>query len=86
LIYVEEDLRGEGVAILLRKPSPEGGGSWHGAIVVRGCRWSETSRGQSNQSSQRRGRQIRVSGLNTADDEDGITQEVSITGVGAPPF
>ena len=36
LIYVEEDLRGERVALLLRKPSPEGGGSWHGAIVVRG--------------------------------------------------
>ena len=35
LIYVEEDLRGEGVALLLRKPSSEGGGSWHGAIVVR---------------------------------------------------
>ena len=30
LIYVEEDMWGEGLALLLRKSSPEGGGSWHG--------------------------------------------------------
>jgi hypothetical protein len=84
LIYVEEDLRGERVALLLRKPSPEGGGFWHGpnGEGVDGAKLLGVNRIRVPS-----GEDDKFASVGSIQhDEDAITQEVRITGVGAPPF
>jgi len=85
-IFVNDDLLGEGTALLARRPNREADSSWSGDIVVRGVDGVKLLGVNRIRVPSGEERHVRVKALNVADAEDAIAQAMSFDGFGSPPF